>query len=49
MDKILNLVKEYVNNKHSNKKWEPGKDWVQYAGNYFNEEEYVEAIKSLLR
>lgn len=48
MQEILKLVEDYINNKHSKKKWEAGKDWVQYAGPYFNSEEYVEAIRSLL-
>lgn len=30
------------------KKWVPGESWVQYAGNYFTDEEYVAAIDCLL-
>lgn len=48
MQEILKLVDEYITNKHSEKKWEAGKDWVQYAGPYFDSEEYVAAVKSLL-
>jgi len=47
-ENILNLVKDYIDQKHSSKKWEAGKDWVQYAGPFFDEKEYVAAIKSLL-
>jgi CDP-6-deoxy-D-xylo-4-hexulose-3-dehydrase len=48
MQDILKLVEEYINKKHSEKTWEAGKDWVQYAGPYFNSEEYIAAVKSLL-
>ena len=47
-ENILNLVKNYINQKHSSKKWESGKDWVQYAGPFFDEKEYIAAINSLL-
>lgn len=45
---ILNLVDEYIKEKHSKKEWVAGKDWVQYAGPYFNSNEYVRSIKTLL-
>lgn len=48
MQEILQLVEEYIKKKHSEKKWEAGKDWVQYAGPYFDSEEYVAAVKTLL-
>jgi CDP-6-deoxy-D-xylo-4-hexulose-3-dehydrase len=48
MQEILKLVDEYISKKHSEKTWEAGKNWVQYAGPYFNSEEYVAAIKTLL-
>jgi CDP-6-deoxy-D-xylo-4-hexulose-3-dehydrase len=48
MQEILKLVDEYITNKHSEKKWEAGKDWVQYAGPYFDSQEYIAAVKSLL-
>ncbi len=51
MDKlqtILNLVDEYIEDKHSQKKWVAGKDWVQYAGPHFTSDEYIRSIKSLL-
>jgi len=48
MQEILKLVDEYIIKKHSEKKWEAAKDWVQYAGPYFDSEEYIAAIKSLL-
>jgi CDP-6-deoxy-D-xylo-4-hexulose-3-dehydrase len=48
MQEILKLVDEYIQKKHSEKKWEAGKDWVQYAGPYFDSQEYVAAVKTLL-
>ena len=48
MNEILQSVKEYITNKHSQKKWIAGTDWVQYAGPFFDEKEYVAAIGSLL-
>ena len=51
MDKlqnILKLVDEYITEKHSQKKWEAGKDWVQYSGPYFTSDEYIRSVESLL-
>ena len=48
MEDILLLVSEYIDAKHREKTWIPGKDWVQYAGPYFSSAEYVSAVKSLL-
>lgn len=48
MQEILKLVDEYIQKKHSEKTWEAGKDWVQYAGPYFSSAEYMAAVKSLL-
>lgn len=51
MDKkqqILDLVAEYIKEKKVNKTWQPGKDWVQYSGPWFDENEYVNGISSLL-
>ena len=48
MQEILKLVDEYISKKHAEKTWEAGKDWVQYAGPYFDSQEYVAAVKSLL-
>jgi len=48
LEHILNLVDEYITEKHLQKDWIPGKDWVQYAGPYFTSDEYVRSIKSLL-
>jgi CDP-6-deoxy-D-xylo-4-hexulose-3-dehydrase len=48
MIEILKLIEEYVNKNLNSKTWTPGKDWVQYAGPYFDSEEYVEACRTLL-
>ncbi len=49
MKEILELIDKYIKEKHSQKKWEAGKDWVQYAGPYFSSDEYVAAVKTLLQ
>ena len=43
---ILDLVSEYIKEKKANKTWEAGKDWVQYSGPYFNDQEYINGINS---
>lgn len=47
-DEILNLVKVYIQQKKAKKTWTPGKDWVQYAGPYFDENEYISSIDTIL-
>jgi len=37
MEEILKLVAEYITEKDSKKEWVAGRDLVQYAGNYFDE------------
>jgi CDP-6-deoxy-D-xylo-4-hexulose-3-dehydrase len=48
VDEILKLVAEYIKEKDARKVWKAGEDWVQYAGPYFSEDEYVRAVKTLL-
>jgi len=48
MKEILELVEKYIEEKHAQKTWKAGEDWVQYAGPYFSSDEYVAAVKSLL-
>lgn len=48
MKEILDLVEKYINEKHSQKKWRKGVDTVKYSGPYFNSDEYVSAVKTLL-
>jgi len=52
MDKkqqILDLISEYIKEKKNNKKWEAGKDWVQYSGPYYDDKEFVAGVDSLLK
>jgi CDP-4-dehydro-6-deoxyglucose reductase, E1 len=48
MKDILNQVKQFIDEKNSSKTWTAGKDYVNYAGPYFDSEEYVAAVESLL-
>ena len=48
LENILNLVDEYITEKHSEKSWTAGKDWVKYSGPYFTSDEYMRSVKSLL-
>lgn len=47
-EQILKLVAEYIQEKAANKKWEAGKDIVQYSGPVFSADEYVAGVSSLL-
>ena len=47
-EKILNLVSEFIKEKNDTKEWVAGKDWVHYAGPFFDDQEYVNSIASLL-
>lgn len=47
-EQILSLVKEYVQEQQAAKQWTPGKDWVQYAGPFFDDSEYTTSIETLL-
>lgn len=49
MQEILSLVESYVNKSKSEKTWEAGKDYVNYAGPYFDSSEYVSAVKTILK
>ena len=49
LEKILDLVKEYITDKRSNETWHPGQDWVSYSGPVYDSDEYVAAINSLLQ
>jgi CDP-6-deoxy-D-xylo-4-hexulose-3-dehydrase len=47
-EQIFELVKQYVKEEKTSKQWVPGKDWVQYAGPYFSEDEYVSSIETIM-
>ena len=48
MKEILEQIKQYIEDKNSKKTWVAGKDFVNYAGPYFNADEFVSAAESLL-
>jgi len=45
---IIDSVSQYFREKQSNKKWEAGKDFVNYAGPFFDDKEYASVMDSLL-
>lgn len=47
-NQILNSVVDFINDKNSKKTWIAGKDFVNYAGPYFDETEIVAAVSTLL-
>ena len=49
LNNILLLIDKYIKNKHLNsKEWEAGKDWIHYAGPYYDSKEYCRAVETLL-
>ena len=50
MDKqeILKAIEQFVTEKNAAKTWTAGKDFVNYAGPYFDHEEIVAAAGTLL-
>ena len=49
MEQIIKLVREYSRRKAEDKKWVAGKDFVNYAGAYYDENEYAAGVESLLK
>ena len=49
MKEILDQVKDYINNKLDQREWVAGRDFVNYAGAYYDSDEYVAAVESLLK
>lgn len=45
---ILKSVQDFVKQKQESKQWRAGEDWIQYSGPFFNDDEYVAAISTLL-
>jgi CDP-6-deoxy-D-xylo-4-hexulose-3-dehydrase len=45
---ILDLVADYIKEKKANKTWTAGKDWVQYSGPWFNQDEFTAGVGTLL-
>ena len=48
MKDILDQIRQFIEEKQSNKTWTAGKDFVNYAGPHFSADEYVAAAESLL-
>ncbi len=48
MKQILDLVKKHIEEKQATKTWTAGKDFVNYAGAYYDSAEYVAGVESLL-
>ena len=49
MQHILDQVRDYVEQQQAQRSWIAGKDFVNYAGNYYNSDEYVAAVSALLK
>jgi CDP-6-deoxy-D-xylo-4-hexulose-3-dehydrase len=49
MKEILEQVAQYIKEKESKKTWVAGKDFVNYAGAYYDADEYVAGVESLLK
>jgi CDP-6-deoxy-D-xylo-4-hexulose-3-dehydrase len=49
MKEILDAVKNYIDQKQSNRTWVAGRDFVNYAGAYYDSAEFVAGIESLLK
>lgn len=47
ISEILNNIKAWHNSKEKSE-WRPGRDWVHYAGPFYDENEYMNAVKILL-
>lgn len=48
LDKIKELVKEYIEEKNANSSYEPGVDFVKYSGPHFDGDEFQAAVETLL-
>ena len=48
LQNIIELVHEYITDKHEKEVWNPGDDWVSYSGPVFDEKEYLAAVQVLL-
>tara|TARA_Y100000310_G_scaffold252673_2_gene259409 strand:+ start:3786 stop:5144 length:1359 start_codon:yes stop_codon:yes gene_type:complete len=46
--KILDSIREYIDNKQSKETWTPGEDWVAYSGPTYTADEYMSAVDTLL-
>ena len=49
MKEILDAVKAYIDQQQANRTWVAGKDFVNYAGSYYDSKEYMAGVESLLK
>jgi len=49
MKHILDAVQEYIDQKQASLVWVAGRDFVNYAGAYYDSREYVAAVENLLK
>ena len=49
MKHILEQIKQYIDEKQTNRTWVAGKDFVNYAGTYYDSDEFVAGVESLLK
>ena len=49
MKHILDLVKSHIDERLANRTWQAGRDFVNYAGAYYDSAEYMAGIESLLK
>lgn len=49
MQQILQDIQNYIQQQQAQRSWVPGRDFVNYAGAYFDHREYVAAVESLLK
>ena len=49
MKQILDAVKSYIDQQQTDRIWRAGKDFVNYAGAYYDSDEFVAGVESLLK
>ena len=49
MKEILDAVKAYIDQQQAKKTWVAGRDFVNYAGSYYDSREYMAGVESLLK
>jgi CDP-6-deoxy-D-xylo-4-hexulose-3-dehydrase len=49
MQHILDAVKKYIDERQANRTWVAGRDFVNYAGAYYDSAEFVAGVESLLK
>jgi CDP-6-deoxy-D-xylo-4-hexulose-3-dehydrase len=49
MNHILDEIRNYISHKQSQRTWTAGRDFVNYAGAYYDADEFVAGIESLLK